>query len=144
MPERVKDLSAFLEEIIRLLYLINQCRDVLFRAGFRQSLGQSVEEAVGRLRTLAENPRIRNPEEYEEMHAAGLRGAQLNMKLESFEAALVVFDSEAGQDKLEDALDKGAAILGSLAGAIPGFGSFAQELVDFLLKELRRRFWRRK
>ena len=143
MPERVKDLSAFLEEMAQLLRLVAQCQQVLFRAGFRSNLPTSIDEAVGRLRSFADHSYISNPEGHEEMRNAGLYGAQLNMKLESFESSLVVFDSEAGQDKLEQALDKGGAILGSLAGAIPGFGSFAQELVDFLLKELRRRFWRR-
>ena len=144
MPDRVRDLGSFLVEMARLLQLIDQCQAVLFRSGFRENLSPSVEEVVGRLRGFTDHPYVRNPEDHEEMRNAGLYGPQLNMKLESFESSLVVFDSEAGQTKLEDALDKGGAILGSLAGAIPGFGSFAQELVDFLLKELRRRFWRRK
>lgn len=144
MPERVKDLSAFLREMTELLDLIAQCRPVLFRAGFREHLPNSVREVTVRLREFSKHPYVRNPEEYEEMRIAGLSGPQLNLKLESFETDLVVFEAEAGQDKLEGVLDKGSVLLGSLAGAIPGFGSFAQELVDFLLKELKRRFWRRK
>jgi len=80
------------------------------------------------------------------MRAAGLVGPQLALKLGSFESALVAFQQEAREDDLRDALDASATILGSLAGAIPGFGSFAQELVEFLLKELKKRlkFWRRR
>jgi hypothetical protein len=79
------------------------------------------------------------------MEIAGLSGNQLELKLESFQVALSAFEFTAGEEHLRDALDKGGTILRSLAGAIPGFGSFAEELVEFLLKELRKRFriWRR-
>jgi hypothetical protein len=143
MPERVKDLSAFLEEMARLLALISQCRDVLFRKGFRENLPDALGDAAGRIRQLADHDFVRQPEKSSEMRNAGLTGAQLNLKLASFESALAEFEVESGHDRLEDVLDKGSTILGSLAGAIPGFGSFAQELTDFILKELRRRFWRR-
>jgi hypothetical protein len=143
MPERVENLESFLREISRLLYMINQCREVLFRAGFREHLPESVEVAAKRLQEFVEDPFIQYPGQYEEMRVAGLQGAQLQLKLESFDSALSVFDLEGGQRNLEHALDTGATILSSLAGAIPGFGSFAQELVEFLLKELRRRIWKR-
>ncbi|MDZ7685429.1 MAG: hypothetical protein U5O39_10880 [Gammaproteobacteria bacterium] len=83
---------------------------------------------------------ILNPEQYPEMQEAGLVGQQLQTKLESFEFSLSQFAEDGGVENLEDALDKGRTILNSLAGAVPGFGSFAQELVDFILKELKRRF----
>jgi len=72
--------------------------------------------------------------------------APLELKLESFEAALAAFEEEGGENLLADAMDKSGTILSSLGGAIPVVGSFAQELIDFILKELRpkwRRFWRR-
>ena len=145
MPDRVKDLPTFLKEIANLLELISRCRDVLFRAPFRRTLPPAIDEAVSRLRELVEDKYIRNPSEYREMQIAGLSGNQLELKLESFQVALSAFEFTAGEEHLQDALDKAGTILGSLAGAIPGFGSFAQELVEFLLKELRKRFriWRR-
>ena len=122
-----------------LLKLIERCREVLYRAGFRDNLPSAIEEAVPRLLELATNDYVRNPEGHREtLEAAGLYGPQLELKLESFESALTVFVSEAGENRLREALDKGKTILSSLAGAIPGFGSFAQELVEFLLKELRK------
>ena len=75
---------------------------------------------------------------------AGLAGAQLEMKLESFEDALKAFEEEGNIESLKETLDVGGIILKSISGAIPGFGSFAQELIDIVLKELKRRFWRRK
>jgi len=143
MPERVKDLASFLQEINQLLYLISQCRDLLFRVGFREHLPQAVDAVTGRLTELRDHPFILYPYEHDEMRSAGLDGSELDLKLESFESALSTFQSEGGQHNLEHALDTGTTILSSLAGAIPGFGSFAQELVDFILKELRRRFWKR-
>ena len=57
---------------------------------------------------------------------------------------LKAFQEEGNIQSLKETLDAGGTILSSIAGAIPGFGSFAQELVDFILKELKRAFWRRK
>jgi hypothetical protein len=76
------------------------------------------------------------------MVAAGLAGRQLELKLESFEADVVAFEAEGGEDLLADALAKASTILRSIGGAIPGIGSFADELIDFILKELKRK-WRR-
>jgi hypothetical protein len=145
VPERVKDLPAFLEEIIRLLRLIEQCREVLFRRGFQSGLGEAIADATDRLRQIRDDRRIRYPDESGEMVAAGLAGRQLELKLESFEADVVAFEAEGGEDLLADALDKASTILRSIAGAIPGIGSFAEELIAFILKELKRkwRFWRR-
>jgi len=75
------------------------------------------------------------------MERAGLVGSQLDLKLESFETALVAFENEAGEERLRDVLDVSETILQSLTGGIPVFGSFAQELVAFILKELKKRFW---
>ncbi|WP_221208382.1 hypothetical protein, partial [Xanthomonas arboricola] len=54
------------------------------------------------------------------------------------------FRDTAREDRLEETLEKSKTLLGSLAGAIPGFGSFAQELIEFLLKELKRRLFGRR
>ncbi|HEY4777872.1 MAG TPA: hypothetical protein VIH56_09435 [Candidatus Acidoferrales bacterium] len=88
---------------------------------------------------------MRSQEARRKLHAAGLVGPQLKLKLESFESALVAFEAEAGENRLREVLDVGGTILGSLAGAIPGFGSFAQELVEFILKEFKKRWriWRK-
>lgn len=145
MAERIHDLHVFLDEMIRLLRLMDQCKEVLFRARFREHLSASIGEATQTLEFLRnENNSIWRQRDSEAFQMAGLVGSQLRLKLDSFEADLDVFWSEADLESLESALDKGGTILGSLAGCIPGFGSFAQELVDFLLKELRRRFWGRK
>jgi len=61
------------------------------------------------------------------------------LKLESFSSSLLAFDKNGSKDDLADALGKCGSVLKSLAGAIPGFGSFAQELADFILKELKKR-----
>lgn len=141
MPDRVRDLPSFLEELAKLLDLISTCQRVLFREGFRTNLTNAIAQVNNRLRMLRENERVRNPREYEEMERAGLVGSQLDLKLESFETALVAFENEAGEERLRDVLDVSETILQSLTGGIPVFGSFAQELVAFILKELKKRFW---
>jgi len=144
MPAEITSLSDFLQEMAAILEMLDRCQDVLFRASFRSDLSEVLDDASGRLRSLAERREIRSPQDSEFMYAAGLTGNHLTIKLRSFESSLQSFRDTAREDRLEEVLDKGGTILGSLAGAIPGFGSFAQELVDFLLKELRRRvFWRR-
>lgn len=144
MPDDIGNLESFLIEMADLLRLVSTCSPVLFRAGFRQNLRQSVQEASSWLEGFVKDDFVQNPEEHDEMRRAGLCEPQLQLKLESFENASRTFKSEGGEDNLEKALDTGAIILGSLAGAIPGFGSFAQELVDFILKELKKRFWWRR
>lgn len=105
-----------------------------------------MEEVYSLLNQNKEHEYLRYPEEIREMKAAGLTGNQLVLKLDSFESSLMELEVNGGTDNLEQSLDKGGVILGSLAGAIPGFGSFAQELIDFILKEIKKRakFWRRK
>jgi hypothetical protein len=127
-----------------LLELLDQCQSVLFRASFRRDLSPALQDAAGRLRRFSESHEMDSPEYNERMYSAGLVGVHLNIKLASFESSLQSFRETARADRLEEALDKGSTILGSLAGAIPGIGSFAQELVDFLLKELRRRLFGRR
>jgi hypothetical protein len=146
VPKRVKDLNIFVIEMARLIELTSRCREVLFRESFRNNLPEAAREAISRLEQLAETRKeLRNPANYKDMVEAGLTGPQLELKLECFESALVAFQTEGGEDRLGQSLDAGGTILSSLAGAIPGFGSFAQELVDFFLKELKKRwrFWRR-
>jgi hypothetical protein len=143
MADRVEDLVGFIHKMIALLQLVENCRDVLFRQGFRVNLPDAITEARKLLNQLLEDEHVLNPENHKLMRIAGLTGAQLQLKLESFESSLTVFESEAGLNNLAEVLGKGGTILSSLAGAIPGFGSFAQELIEFLLRELRNRmkFW---
>lgn len=140
----VADLPSFLRAMADLLETIERGKEVLFRESFRNELSPVISDTNSRLRELASDENVINPSASNSMHAAGLSGSHLALKLKSFQSALQSFRDTAREDQLEEALGKGSTILGSLAGAIPGFGSFAQELVDFLLKELKRRLFRRK
>lgn len=144
MPTEIRSLPDFLQEMAEILKMLDRCQDVLFLASFRKNLSPVLDDAASRLVELSALPAIRAPEEFEFMYLAGLNGIHLTIKLESFESSLRSFRETAREDRLEEALDKGGTILGSLAGAIPGFGSFAQELVEFLLKELRKRLFGRR
>ncbi len=140
MPNRIENLRDFLEAVSKLLELVSVCRELLFRKEFRDNIHEAIAEVNKRLEGFLNHERILYPQSFrEEIEPAGLVDGQLKFKLESFGSALADFESEGGQDNLEQVLDKGGILLGSLANAIPGFGSFAQELVDFLLKELRKR-----
>jgi hypothetical protein len=59
--------------------------------------------------------------------------------LESFEVSFLKYQDSEDIEDLKEALDKGSVILSSLGGAIPGIGTFAQEFIDFLLKEIKKR-----
>jgi hypothetical protein len=141
MPAQIKSLLDFVNANEELLRTVDQCAPVLFREEFRSRLHAAIQEALGLLKPLQQEKFVLYPNEFAEMRRAGLAGAQLELKLESFEHSYVAFKETGSQKALADALDKGATVLGSLAGAIPGFGSFAQELVDFILKELKKRWW---
>ena len=74
--------------------------------------------------------------ETEKLKAAGLTDAQLDFKLFSFKKSKDEFKKVGGLRRLIEALKKGGVLLGSILGAIPAGGSFAQELLDFILKEM--------
>jgi len=78
-----------------------------------------------------------------EMKKAGLTNVQLKIKLDSFSSSFKEFDLHGSIFALDEALGKGGILLKSLAGAIPWVGSLIQELVDFILQELKKRltFW---
>ncbi|MEY3123462.1 MAG: hypothetical protein RI993_2287 [Pseudomonadota bacterium] len=138
------DLRIFIDQIIELLTEVDRSGLILFGTRFRENYKRSMDEVFYLLNQNKELEHLRNPEEITEMKAAGLTGNQLVLKLDSFESSLMELELNGGTDNLEQSLDKGGVILGSLAGAIPGFGSFAQELIDFILKEIKKRakFWR--
>ena len=137
------DLIIFLDQSISLLQTANRCGPVLFGLQFRADFNESIEEVISNLNRLKEKNEILYPNESESLISAGLTGSQLTLKLNSFKSSLIELEAQGGIDNLEQALDKSGVILGSLAGAVPGFGSFAQELIDFILKEIKKRakFW---
>lgn len=139
------DLCIFIDQIIELLMEVDRSGLILFAINFRKNYTDSLEEVVSHLKQNKEHEYLQFPQDFPEMKAAGLTNSQLVLKLESFESSLMELELSGGTENLEQALDKGGVILGSLAGAIPGFGSFAQELIDFILKEIKKRakFWRK-
>lgn len=147
MESRVRDLPSFFHSMAMLLETVDSCSPVLFRRRFRENLKRAIPEVTEALRLTA--AKLEDFEYYAEhesfLRAAGLTDRQLELKLEAFSATAEAFDEEGHEENLEKTLDFGSTILSSAAGAIPGIGSFVQELVDFILKEIRRRwrFWRR-
>lgn len=141
-PER--NLNVFIDQIIELLKEVERAGLVLFSIQFRSDYKESIEEVITQLNISKDHSEIYNPDDFPSMNEAGLTGSQLTLKLNSFESSLRELHFLGGIDNLSHSLDKGSVILGSLAGVIPGFGSFAQELIDFILKELKKRakFWK--
>ncbi len=140
------DLRIFIDQIIELLSEVERSGLILFGVDFRENYKRSIEEVFSLLNQNKKHEYLRYPEEFSEMRVAGLVGNQLILKLDSFESSLTELELHGGTENLEQSLEKGSVILGSLAGAIPGFGSFAQELIDFILKEIKKRakFWQQK
>jgi hypothetical protein len=138
-------LGDFLKDLSELLQLTAQCKDILFRREIRQQVDDAITDALDQLETFRSSRSLEDLEHSAPFSEAGLVGAQLRFKLQSFADSKEVLSQEGGADHVAEALDKGAILLNSLAGAIPAFGSFAAELVDFLMKEIawRWKFWRR-
>lgn len=140
MPEKIENLGDFLMAIMGLLRLIEKSGPILFRSNFRTHYSHSLEEVLPALNRLKEHDYIQFPTDFAAMTEAGLTGNQLDLKLESFEYSYIEFHEEGGLEKLVHVLDKGRILLNSIAGAVPGFGSFAQELIEFIIKELNPNF----
>jgi hypothetical protein len=145
LPEGSADLVELLRSLKRLLLLIDQSQEVLFHRRFRRNLSPAIADAVERLDERMRLPQLRSPNDFPEMVTAGLTGPQLRLKLAAYNAELEAFEETAHPSHLEGVLDAGATVSKSIADAIPGFGSFLSELLDFLFKELKKRwrFWRR-
>lgn len=138
MPEKIENLEDFLTAIIGLLKIIEKSSPLLFRLNFRTNFSHSLEEALPRLNKLKEHDYIQFPTNYEAMIESGLTGTQLDLKLESFEHSYLEFHEKGGLENLMLVLDKGRILLASIADAAPGFGSFPQELIEFIIEELKR------
>jgi hypothetical protein len=139
---RVEDLYRFIDALIELLDLVNGARDVLFRRPFRDNLMEPLAMSIENLRELAtELERNRGTES---LMQAGLDegNPHLVLKLESFSDSLEALDDHGGEDNLQQALEKGNVILGSLLEALPVVGSAARELIDFIVQELKKRRYR--
>ncbi|CAE6483386.1 MAG TPA: hypothetical protein DEO56_10225 [Nitrosomonas nitrosa] len=136
MPEKIENLQDFLMAIIGLLKFIDKSSPILFRSNFRLNLSHSLEEAIPTLIRLKEHDYIQFPTDSPAMAEAGLTGSQLDLKLESFEHSYLSFHEEGGLNHLVRVLKKGQIILSSIGKVAPGFGSFAQELIMFIIEEL--------
>ncbi|MDV6345258.1 hypothetical protein [Nitrosomonas sp. Is37] len=139
MPEKIENLEEFLMAIIWLLKIIEKSSPLLFRSNFRTNYSHSLEEALPRLDKLKRDDHIQFPTDFEAMSESGLTGNQLDLKLESFEYSYIEFHEEGGLENLIVVLEKGQFLLNNITSAVPGFGSFAQELIDFIIKELKQR-----
>ncbi|SDY45364.1 hypothetical protein [Nitrosomonas sp. Nm33] len=139
MPEKIENLEEFLMAIIWLLKIIEKSSSLLFRSNFRTNYSHSLEEVLPRLDKLKRDDHIQFPTDFEAMSESGLTGNQLDLKLESFEYSYIEFHEEGGLENLIVVLEKGQFLLNNITSAVPGFGSFAQELIDFIIKELKQR-----
>ena len=139
MANEIRNLQTFLNSTADLLQTVRECRAVLLPLSLRELASDAIEETRPRLADEAGRTESRQRDYSRELGDAGLTGANLDFKLRSFGIALEKFEVEGDDYNLSEVLDRATIILGSLAGAIPGFGSTAKELVDYLNKEIRRR-----
>jgi hypothetical protein len=140
MAKNITTLTRFVREVVELLQTVSQCGPVLFRRKFRTDFNRALSEALEGLNAGRTSPEFEvNEDDNGTLVRAGLTGAQLRMKLNSFSHTLAEFEKDGSGRSLDLSLAKSSIILGSMAGAIPGFGSFLQELVEFVLKELHRK-----
>jgi len=128
-------LPEFLESVREVLQLIDKCQEVLFRRRFRQNLSPAIQDAMDLL-----NHRIRLIRAGRMsggLGAAGLEGPQLQLKMDAYSTQLEEYRVTAHPRNLKGLLDTAATIAKSIAGAIPAFGSFLSELLDFILQEFK-------
>jgi hypothetical protein len=127
-------LSEPLDEYLELLEVVDRCRELLFEESVRELISRAIGEATTRLDDARRD--LVGEVETEKLKAAGLTDAQLDFKLFSLKKSYEDFKKMGGLRRLVEALKKGGVLLGSILGAIPVGGSFAQELLDFILKEM--------
>lgn len=136
MDSTVENLHGAFKCTGHLIDDVYQARNIFFEEELREQLEQAYEEFQKQFQEIL--GRIYNIEESNEfdLRAAGLVGAQRNLKLKSFEVSYNAYRSKGHIRRLIEALKKGKIIISSLGGAVPFVGSFIQELVDFLLRQL--------
>lgn len=115
-----------------------QARNIFFEEELRHQLDQAYKEFLDQFREILERIPSLETSEDPDLRDAGLVGAQRDLKLKSFEVSYNAYRSKGSIRRLIEALKKGKTIIGSLAGLVPFVGSFIQEFVDFLLRELER------
>ena len=134
MPKKITNIIEFLKDQKKLLQVVIDCCPVLFSKKFQKNLKPAWKEVSCRLDEIIEKEESRSNNAYEEnnykMDSAGLTGAQAKLKFRSYSDSSEEFEKEGFIEDLEDALEKGSIILKSIAGAIPSFGSFAQEFIE--------------
>ena len=139
MAKKITNTLEFLKELKKLLQVFINCSPVLFGKKFRKKIKLAWKEAQSLLeeRIFSEESKENNIRllDNSKLEAAGLTGAQRELKFYSFSASIEAFEEEGFTEDLEAALEKGGIILKSISGVIPGFGTFAQELIDFILQE---------
>ena len=136
MYVKVENLQSAFEYTGNLIGDVYQARNIFFEEEIRDHLEKAYEEFLRQFREiLGEIPRLEESRDFN-LGAAGLVGAQRALKLKSFEVSYNSYRSRGSLRRLIEALKKGKIIISSLGGAVPVIGSFVQELVDFLLRQL--------
>ena len=138
MDATVDDLHGAFMHTGNLIADVYQARNIFFEEELRGQLEKAYKEFEERFLEILE--RIGSPEVLQEydLISAGLDGAQRDLKLKSFEVSYNAYRSNGSIRRLIEALKKGKIIISSLGGVVPFIGSFVQEFVEFLLRQLER------
>lgn len=137
---QVTTLSEFTDATAQLLMWVADAAPLLFDARFRQNLRPAVAEVVAHLDGLGQYQPWDELDD-EQRRLAGLDEAQLTLKLQAFERRYLTVVEAGGLPETADALELSSILLKSLVGALPAVGSLAQELIDFIIDEMKRN-WR--
>jgi hypothetical protein len=122
MPEEtVTDLKSFLHESVNLLdQIVTEWSDLLFHDEYREPLRAAWAELKPNAEQDIERFNPRKSDTAEHLARAGLTGAQLDLKLKGFSAALNKFRVVGTVKWLKKVLEWINKILKSLIGVIPG------------------------
>ena len=142
----INNFSELFKQCHKALGVAQQSADILFPKEFRELFTKAVASHIETFKGAPTDIILEidnlvlneHPNKYAtDLNRAGLSGAQKAYKFKEFEAAVNDFNNFGGINYLFELFKKGAIIVKSLVGTIPGIGSSLQELIDFVIERLK-------
>jgi hypothetical protein len=113
-PDRDR-LCVFIDDVVYVLDETVKAQNILFPDSFRANLNDAWGNVSSRIDQIKNDIRNTNTTTDRQLEAAGLTGAQLNLKLDGFGAAFGNWKVKAGLKLLRRVLSWANVILGSLS-----------------------------
>ena len=139
MQTQIKTLDQVVFYAGELITDVYSARNIFFSEDLRTILKEVYEEFSKQINTVERQLKNSQNSNKSDLEKAGLVGAQRKFKLKSFEISFNSYRKDGKIKRLIEALKKAKTLISSIGGAIPAVGSFIQELIDFILRELEKK-----